>query len=243
MIDVRPPAVGCFAPGGGSSFLFMDGMLPSCFFVCIQLERNAMSDIYDRLGSDELLVPNISTAIISDVIPGSKNSSLVILFSHPEDIANKTMAYEKIGFNYSANAVFTVRSNSGPSKAYNIGKYRLISLLEALEVPEEEIDQIIRARRDDQVSMLQRFVGMAVTSNYMSGRVKGSDGVIRVNFKFPDLDWEDIQGSLDDAKNSFVPAHDEELGDVVAREANRKALTRPDNAVVPMSMMDGDEFV
>ena len=202
-----------------------------------------MSDIYETLGSDELLVPNIATAVISGVLAGNKSSSLVILFSHPEDISNGTSSYEKIGFSYSANAVFTVRGKSGPSKAYNIGKYRLISLLEALLVEEDEIAEITRAPRDRQVEMLQRFVGMAVTSNYISGRVKGRDGVVRVGFKFPDVDWEDIQGSLDEAKGSFSPCDDPELGDVVSRERNRKAMTRPDNAVVPDVPMDGDEFV
>ena len=200
--------------------------------------------LYESLAAMDLMVPNISTAIIDSVIPGKKASSFLILFAHPEDVSKGEREYEKIGMTYSKNAVLPPQKmEDGSSRSYNLSGVRLISLLEAAGATEDEIKEIFTSGRDEQVELLQRFVGVAVRCNYISGRVKGGDGVTRVSWKFPDVDWENFHDFIEDAKNSFVPADDEEFGDVVGREANRKKLTRPDNAVVPMSMVDGDEFV
>jgi len=221
----------------------MDDMLSSCFFVCIQLERNAMSDIYSSLASMELMVPNVTSVCLTGVSEGKKPNTTVLIFRHPED--KKGNQYESIilthtvGANLPANN-YTDESGDTRRVVFNLGSLHLISFLQAVDASDDEIREVMTASRDERVEMLKRYVGECVTCP-MTGRVKGGDGVTRVGFKFEDIDWDDYTDFINRQKKVFGPDFD--LGPALEREEVRKRNTRPDNAVVPMSMEDGDELI
>lgn len=202
-----------------------------------------MSDIYDSLASMELMVPNITTVCLTAVTAGRKAHTTVMIFRHPEDV--KGTEYESIllthttGANLPAND-YTNADGKTARKVFNLGALYLISFLQAVDASDDEIREVMTASRDERVDLLQRYVGECVTCP-MTGRVKGSDGVKRVGFKFDEVDWDDYTDFIDRQKVAFGPSED--LGPALVREAAQKRNTRPDNAVTPNEMEDGDELL
>ena len=202
-----------------------------------------MSDISEVLSSMELMVPNVTSVCLTRVTAGRTENTTVLIFSHPED--KKGIQYESIllthtvGANLPANN-YTNEEGDTARLVFNLGSLHLISFLQAVEATNDEIREIMTASRDDRVELMQRFVGECVTCP-MTGRVKGSDGITRVGFKFDKIDWEDYSAYIQKQKIVFGPELD--LGPALEKEAARKRNTRPDTAVVPNQMEEGDEFI
>lgn len=202
-----------------------------------------MSDIYDSLASMELMVPNVTTVCLTGVTEGRKPNTTVLVFRHPED--KKGTQYEAIllthtvGANLPANN-YTDSEGNTVRKVFNLGALYLISFLQAINVSDDEITKILTTSRDERVELFQRYVGECVTCP-MTGRVKGSDGVVRVGFKFEDIDWDDFTGYINRQKCVFGKSED--LGPALEREAARARNTRPDTAVVPNEIEEGDELL
>lgn len=207
-------------------------------------------DIYERLNQTELMVPNVTTVALTAVVPGSKPLVSVCLFSHTDDVSTGVQKYENVGLVYAPNAKLRpqkVTQSDGEvrSVSINIGGLHLTSFLEAAGATEDEMVAIFTADRDDRIALLQQFVGMCVDCP-MTGRVKGDDGQTRINFKFDKLDdsaFADFTSFVERQKSVFSACDDETLGDTLNREAARSRMTRPDDAVTPVGVQDGDELM
>ena len=202
-----------------------------------------MSDIYDSLASMELMVPNTTTVCLTGVSEGKKPNTTVMIFRHAED--KKGQTYESVLLTHTAGANlpannYTDEDGNTVRKVFNLGAIHLISFLQAVDASDDEIREVMGASRDERVDLLQRYVGECVTCP-MTGRVKGSDGVTRVGFKFEDVDWDDYTDYINRQKVVFGPAED--LGPALEREEARARNTRPDTAVVPNEMEEGDELL
>lgn len=198
-------------------------------------------DIYDQLNSTELLVPNITTVVLTAVIAGSKPESSLMLFSHPDDVASGVQEYENIGMVYSPKAKLRANRVKGKALMYNIGGIHMTSFLKAVGATDEELVEVYRADRDTRVDLLQRYIGEVVNSP-ITGRVKGDDGVTRIAFKFEKVDYDNLDEFIERQKTVFSSV-DPSLAPAIEREAAHKRNTRPDDAVVPSGMQEGDELL
>jgi hypothetical protein len=208
-------------------------------------------DIYERLNGQELMVPNVTTVVLSAVVPSrDKPHVSLCLFSHPDDVSSGVQKYQNVGLVYAPNAQLPpqkVKLSNGETRSmsFNIGGLHLTSFLQAAGATDSEIEAIFTANRDDRMDMIKCFVGVAVDCP-MTGRVKDDKGVTRIQFKFDKLDdaaFADFSGFVKAQKNVFTAPEDKTLGDTLSKEAARTRLTRPEESVTPVGVQEGDELM
>ena len=184
-----------------------------------------------------LLVPNVKTVCLTKVAKGSAPTTGMLIFRHTEDLRGEV--YEDVSMNFTRGANLPPQEIDGERKSVNLGYLRLISFMQAAGATEDEIREVMTYDRDHQVEVLKRFVGICVDCP-MTGRVKGTDKVVRVQFKFGDVDWDNINQYVADQQEAFSES---DLGRVLEVEAARERNTRGDDEVVPGQMQEGDELM
>ena len=199
--------------------------------------------------SEDLLVPNVTEVCLTGVYPSKNNpKTTVFVFSDPQDVAEQgANQYENIVWSYTQGSRLNPTDVAMPDgtvkrKSINLGGIQLYSLLSALGVHEEEIPDFMTMNRNELANRCQLFEGLCVTCP-MTGRVKSRDGVTRIQFKFPDLDFdspETFAMSLEDFRNSFGPS---DLDMSIHSERVRVKMQRPENAVTPVGADEGDEII
>ena len=197
--------------------------------------------------SEDLLVPNVTEVCLTGIYASKKNpETTVFVFSDPEDVANNgANVYENIVWAYTPSARLNpndiaLEDGTIKRRRINIGRIQLCSLLLALQ--EDDVRDVMAMGRDELVEHCQKYKGLCVTCP-MTGRVKGKDGNTRVQFKFPDLDFDDphdFAASVEEQKHVFGYS---DLDMHIHGERVKDKKTRPDNAVVPVGADDGDEIL
>lgn len=206
-----------------------------------------MSDWMDDC-CESLIVPNITEVCLAGVY-GNKNkpNSMVVVFKHPQDVADDCDTYESIVWNYTIGAkmkptAMIDAAGNNRRMAVNLGGVQLKSLLSAVGVDDDHLSGYMRMDRNTLVDEFQMFVGQCVTCP-MTGRVKCKDGETRIQFKTPELDFTSAQSftdSVNEHREIFGPS---DLDREIHSEAARKRITRPSGAVIPVGAEEGDEIV
>ena len=197
--------------------------------------------------SSELMVPNTELVVLTGVFASKNNKKTTVFrFQHPQDVADGTDSYESIIWSHTIgatlNASDVIVDGKKKRMAVSVGGLQLKSLASAMGYKKEEIQTLMMSDRKKIVSLCELWVGLAVTCPF-TGRVKDKEGVTRVQFKFPLLDFgtaEDFTDSLEAQSNVFGPS---DLATDLYKEAARKRNTRPSTAVTPVGAMEGDELV
>ena len=214
-------------------------------------------DIFDVC--DTLVTPNTDQFVLSNLVASKNNpKSAVFVFDTVQDYAKNQKEFESLIWTFTNGAVLppcqmALRGEDGKfngkvaNKSVNLGGVQLVSLLIAFDdsFEKEDIMHFLSLDRDSLVKEGQIFIGRAVNTP-MSGRVKGKDGVVRTQFKFPEFSYDDDPETntcnVEEFKGSFSSV-DEDTQSSIQKESAYNRNTRKEDAVVPEGMQDGDEIL